>query len=445
VIWREGGADLANGISRALAPVLLAMPLALGTASIAGAQDFEAVMAAPDDVELNLAYARDQASRGNLSAAASAVERVLIQEPNRHGDRLFHAVLLYRLGDYQGAKAELDRLKGTNLSPLQRAEADRYLARVKEKTADHALSGRLTAGTVYEDDAAGAYFTAFDIFGAPPAEQGTSSELSLTLNGRADLGTSKSWELYGSGLAYDRSALSGAAVDFQRFEGEGGIGHRTRLTSLRVGVVARQIRLEGDPQLTELGVRSAFNWRLANRTTLGLRAEAVDQNYNEPAIDAVSGLIGGDRDGGRYALEVTISHKLAARTTIGGGLGYEIKTAAYDPFGYSGPRLSLSLDQRFKRGVYLLGTGSARWLEYDEADPFFLLGRQREDTRLNGRLAVGAPLSAFSGKGSTGDVREDITLEGALTYASRESGFPLADYEGWGGELRLVWRFGARN
>ena len=43
------------------------------------------------------------------------------------------------------------------------------------------------------------------------------------------------------------------------------------------------------------------------------------------------------------------------------------------------------------------------------------------------------------------DVREDITLEGALTYSSRESGFPLADFEGWGAELRLIWRFGARN
>lgn len=441
---------MVNGLSRAFAPALLALPLALplalgGAVATAGAQDFDAVMAAPDDVELNLAYARDQASQGNLSAAASALERVLIQEPNRHGDRLFYAVLLFRLGDYNGAKVELDRLKGANLSPLQRAEADRYLERVKARTADHAVSGRLTAGLVYEDDAAGAYFTAFDIFGAPPKEEGLSSELSLTLNGRVDLGSSKSWELYGSALAYDRSELSGAAVDFQRFEGEGGFGYRTRLTSLRVGLVARQVRLEGDPQLAELGLRGALSWRVTNRTTLGLRAEAVDQDYDEPAIDAVSGLIGGDRDGERYSLEVTVAHKVAARTTVTGGLGYEAKTAAYDPFGYSGPRVSIGLDQRFKRGVYLLVGGSARWLEYDEADTFFLLGEQREDTRLNGRLAVGAPLSAFAGKGATGDVREDIALEGALTYASRESGFPLADFEGWGAELRLVWRFGARN
>jgi len=436
---------LAIRFSKAITPALLALPLALGLVGAAGAQDFDAVMAAPDDVELNIAFARAEASQGNLSAAASAMERVLILEPNRHADRLFYAVLLFRLGDYDGARVELDRLKGANLSPLQRAEADRYLERVKARTADSAVSGRLTAGLVHEDDAAGAYFTAFDIFGAPPKEEGLSSEVSLSLNGRLDLGSSKSWELYGSGLAYDRSDLSGAAVAFQRFEGEGGLGHRTRLTSLRVGLVARQIRLEGDPQLTEFGLRGAFNWRVTNRTTLGLRAEAVDQNYDEPVIDALSVLIGGDRDGERYGVDLTVAQKVAARTTLTGGLGYEVKTAAYDPFGYSGPRVSLGLDQRFKRGVYLLANGSARWLEYDEPDPFFLLGNQREDTRLNGRLTVGAPLSAFSGKGATGDVREDITLEGALTWASRESGSPLADYEGWGAELRLIWRFGARN
>jgi hypothetical protein len=97
---------LAIRFSKAITPALLALPLALGLVGAAGAQDFDAVMAAPDDVELNIAYARAEASQGNLSAAASAMERVLILEPNRHADRLFYAVLLFRLGDYDGARVE---------------------------------------------------------------------------------------------------------------------------------------------------------------------------------------------------------------------------------------------------------------------------------------------------------------------------------------------------
>jgi tetratricopeptide (TPR) repeat protein len=436
---------VAYGYRSLLAPSLLVLSLALAGGGGAMAQDFEAVLAAPDDVELNLSFAREQARLGNLSVAASTLERVLIQEPNRHGDRLFYAVVLYRLGDLQGAKTELKRLEGANLSPLQRAEADRYLERIEERSADHGVSGRITIGAVYEEDAAGAYFTNFDIFGPPPSEEGTSSEISLALDGRMNLGDSKAWELYGGGLAYDRSSLSGAAVDFQRFDLEGGLGYRSRLVHLRGGVIARQVRLEGDPQLTEYGARLAMSWRITNRTTLALRTEAVAQDYDEPAIDAVSGLIGGTRDGERYLVGATLTHRFAARTTASVGLDYEIKTADYDPFGYSGPRVFVSLDQRSRRGVYLLATGSVRWLEYDEPDPFFLLGNTREDTRGFARLAVGAPLSAFSPRGVTGDIREDLVVEGAVNYSSRESGSPLADFEGWGAELRLIWRFGARN
>jgi len=430
---------------RGLMSALVIGTATAGLASTASAQDFDAVLAAPDDIPLNLAYARQEVADGNLSTAASTLERILIQDPNRHSDRLFYAVVLYRLGDFQGARAELQRLEGANLSPLERAEADRYMRLVTVKASDRALSGRVTVGAVYEEDAAGAYFTAFDILGAPPKEDGVSSELSLAINGRAGLGSGSAWEVYGSALAYDRTRQSGAGVDFQRFEAEGGIGHRSRLTSFRVGAFARQIRLEGDPQLTEVGARAVGSWRVTNATTLSARAEAVSQNFDEPAIEAVSAIIGGDRDGERYSVGVSLAHRITARTTLSGGLDYEIKTASYDPFGYAGPRLWLSLDQRFRRGVYLLGSGSVRRIDYDQADPFFLLGAKREDTRSNARLAAGAPLSAFTARGATGDVREDIALEGAVSYASRQSGSPLADFEGWGAEVRLIWRFGARN
>ena len=72
-------------------------------------------------------------------------------------------------------------------------------------------------------------------------------------------------------------------------------------------------------------------------------------------------------------------------------------------------------------------------------------GATRDDVRTHARLALGAPLSAFTARGATGDVRERVTLEGALNYSSRESSSPLSDYDGWGAELRLIWRFGARD
>lgn len=438
---------MGRGMGAIVRGVALAAPLALGVAggaTVAAAQDFDAVLAAPDDIDLNLAYAREQARLGNLSAAASTLERILIQDPSRHSVRLYYAVTLYRLGDLQGAQAQLSQLEEAPLSAAQRAEADAYARRVAQGLSPSAVSGALSVGVVYEDDATGAYFTAFDFFGTPATESGTSSEVALSLNGRHALGLSRNYDLYGSLLLYDRTGLSDAAVDYQRANLDVGVSRDGRLTSARLGVMVRHLRFRGDPNLTEVGLNGRLDWRATNAMTVGFRFEAVDQNFEEPLIDSIASFIGGTRDGSRYMAGVSVSNRVNARTTLGFGLDYEVKDADYAPFGYSGPRVSASFDRRFGYGGYVLATGSVRWLDYDEPDAFFLFGAQREDTRSHARIAVGAPLSAFAG-GATGDVREAVTLEGAINYGARESTSPLADYDGWGAELRLIWRFGARD
>ena len=107
------------------------MGLSVATVGVAAAQDFDAVLAAPDDIELNLEYARRAADAGDLNGAAGALERVLIADPNRHGTRLLYAVVLFRLDDLQGARDQLDLLEPVALTPLQRAEAARYRARIE--------------------------------------------------------------------------------------------------------------------------------------------------------------------------------------------------------------------------------------------------------------------------------------------------------------------------
>ena len=424
----------------------LALVAALGVnVTAAAAQEFSAVLAAPDDEGLNLSFAREQARIGNLAVAASALERILIIEPNRHSVRLFHAVVLYRLGDLQGARDELRRLESVQLTPLQRAEAESYSRRIEQSLATQSFSGSLSAGVAYEDDAAGAYFTAFDFLGAPAPEEGVSSEISLSLEGRADIGSSQVWQVYGTGLLYDHSAQSGAAIDFQRAGLELGLTRTTRLSKSRLGALVRHVRLMGEPQLTEAGARGDTRWRVTNATTLSLRGEAVSQDYDEPGIDALSGILGGDRDGQRYSAGVGVSHRFTSRTTVDAGLDYEVKSAGYGPFGYAGPRLGVSLDQRFDKGAYLFAAASARWIQYDEADAVFLGGATRDDIRTYARVALGAPLSAFTARGATGDIRENVTLEGTVNYSRRDSSPPLADFDGWGAELRLVWRFGARD
>ncbi len=409
---------------------------------VVSAQDFPAVLAAPDDADLNLAYARSAVQRGELSIAASTLERILINDPDRHSVRLFYGVVLYRLGDFQNAREQLRRLETAPLTDSQRAEATAYVRRIDGAEQPVSLSGRLAAGLSYEEDAAGAYQTAFDIVGAPAPEEGLSSEVALSIEGSRGLGADGGWEVYGSALVYDHSALSGAAIDFQRADAEAGFSRATRLTETRIGAVANHVRLQGEPQLTELGLRGDTRFRATNALTLSARFEAVDQSYDEPLIDALSPLLGGDRNGTRYLVGAGASMQIMPRTTLGGAFDYSMKSAGYEPFGYDSLRVGLNVHQRYGRGVYAAASASVRWLDYEAADAFFLSGAVREDTRTTARIAMGAPLSILADRGA-GGVTDALALEVAATYASRESGPPLADFDGLGAELRLIWRFGS--
>jgi hypothetical protein len=269
--------------------------------------------------------------------------------------------------------------------------------------------------------------------------------LSLTLEGRTNIGSSRVWEAFVATRLVDRSNFDGEGVDFQTGNLQLGLTRTTRLTETNLALIARQVRLEGDPQLTEYGLRGDASWRVTNATTVRGRFEVVDQDFEEPLIDAFAFFLGGTRDGDRFLIGASLSHKMTSRTTVDLGVDYESKEADYEPFGYSGPRLWASWDHRFDKGVYITASGSMRWLEYDAPDDFFLFGETREDERANARLALGAPISAFTRAGATGDWRENVTLEGAATYGKRDSTSPIADFDGWGADLRLIWRFGARD
>lgn len=417
------------------------------TAGPAAAQDFEAVFAAPDDPGLNLEFARRAADAGDLNSAAGALERVLIADSNRHGARLFYAAILYRLDDLQGARDQLALLEGVSLTPLQRAEADRYRARIERSRSPTRISGSLSAALTYEDDAAGALTTQFDsLLPAPVSEEGGAAVLAARLTVAHDL-EAAGYSVFGTVGAYDRSTFDDIDGDVRRGDLEAGLSYVGRKNSWNIGAVARALDLLGDPYMREVGVRAQTRWRTSTLTTFSVSAEAVSQTFDEPAVDAVALFIGGDRDGWRYDLNAGVTHRLDAHTSLGVSASWQDKEADYAPFGYSGPGVQARYDKSTRRGQYLAVSGGVQWLEYDAPDPVFIgfAAPAREDVRSWARLAVGAPLSAFTALGATGDWRQDVGIEGALTYGARDSIAPLADYDSWGAELRLTWRFGVAN
>jgi hypothetical protein len=422
--------------------------LSLVTVESAIAQDFDAVLAAPDDPALNLEFARRSVDAGDLNGAAGALERVLIADPNRHGARLFYAVVLYRLDDLQGARDQLDLLDTVSLTPLQRAEANRYRARIERSRSTTRFSGTLTAALTYEDDAAGALTTQFDsAFFPPVSESGGAAVFTARFTATRDLDGAPGYSMFGSVGAYDRTTFDNIDGDVRRGDVEAGVSYIGRLNSWNISAVARALDLLDDPYMREVGVKAQTRWRVSNATTVSVSGEAVSQTFDEPAVDALALVIDGNRDGWRYDLNLGVTHRLSARSSVGVALGWQDKQADYEPFGYAGPSVRARYDIGTRRGQYLAISGGMQWLDYDAPDPVFIgVGAAaREDVRSWARVAVGAPFAAFTQAGATGDWRQDVGIEGAVTYGARDSLAPLADYDSWGAELRLTWRFGAAN
>ena len=101
---------------------------------------YDDVLSNPDDIELNLRFARAQVNQGNVRGAAATLERILLVDPDLAQVRLFYAVVLFRLENIDEAEKEFRAVAALDIPDDVRAEVDRYLERI-------ALARRVTRYT----------------------------------------------------------------------------------------------------------------------------------------------------------------------------------------------------------------------------------------------------------------------------------------------------------
>jgi hypothetical protein len=409
------------------------------------APDFQQVLAAPDDAAQNLAYARAEANAGHLLNAAAALERILLIAPGENGVRLFYVAVLCRLEDFQGAQQQLNALDPSTLTPLQRAELEKYRARIARDRSKLKVSGNVAAGLGYESDAGGALRSELDIAGPVPKKSGAAAVTSGRLDMLDDISEDGDLAAFASLLAYSRSSFSGPDANYLSATANFGVMGSQLHSAWQFGGVIHRYQLFNAPYLTEIGGRAEYDWHPDTALTWFASFEGVSQNYHEPQIaELVPKFISGTHSGDRFDFSGGATWRLSATSTLTGILGFETKTASYEPFAYDAPYLNADYHALLGNGVYADASGDIRYVDYQKFDAFFL-GTRREDTRESVRVALGAPLSAFTAAGATGDYRENLILEGAVTYAGRTSRAPVVDYSSGGVELRLIWKFGDGN
>lgn len=255
---------------------------------------FQQLVKDPTNLELNLRYARLGAEIGDYEASITALERLLVYNPNLPSAQLQLGLLYGRLHSYAMAQVYLQQAAAApNASPDVRARAEEALAKVDRLASPHQYSGLVELGVQYQNDAnaaPGSSSTAPPGFMLPAGiATAKESDGDVFLNGagiyRYDLGDVERDTVEATGTVFASRFFNNTTVDLALLEATVG----PRFTLGRMGLDHATIRPYGVGTYAFLGDNAFFGGygggleltnEFATRTLVKLGFEYQERDYS---------------------------------------------------------------------------------------------------------------------------------------------------------------------
>ena len=115
---------------------------------------FQAMLADPSNLDKTFAYAELSVEIGNFEGAISALERMLLLNPNLPRVRLELGVLYYRIGSFDVAREYFAEIQASADAPAPvKTRVAEYLKAIEAAKSPHSLTVSLTAGMRYQSNA----------------------------------------------------------------------------------------------------------------------------------------------------------------------------------------------------------------------------------------------------------------------------------------------------
>ena len=115
---------------------------------------FEEMLRRPADLEVLFRFATIASKTGDLEGAVSALERMLLIDPNMPRVRLELGVLYFRLGSYEIARTYLQSaLTSPNVPADVREKCNQYIAELDKRLTRSRFAGDIFLGTRYQSNA----------------------------------------------------------------------------------------------------------------------------------------------------------------------------------------------------------------------------------------------------------------------------------------------------
>ena len=377
-------------------------------------RDFEdayrEVLKDPGNLDKSFRFTQLAIERGDFEAAISALERMLITNPNLPRVRLELGVLYFRLGSYALAKSYLESaVKGKDVPPVVRERVGVFLAKINDLLSTSKVFGSVSAGLRYQTNAnAGPSSSSVMLFGIPAELDEAFTRQkdgnffgALNLRHVYDMETQEQTTLNTDLFAFGSKHLEQDQVDVlfvelvtgPRFRvGSEGSGN----TLIRPFVSGNVIHLGEDVLYASFGGGLEVSSQVNDKLGLTIRYDARDKRFD----DNTSRPNASDEDGVEQSGQVTAAFAISPAVNAFARARLKAHDARVD---YEANReygglagLSVSYEPP-------IGNPSRRWLtsvssefsyvEYDAPDPAVSPTTKREDRKWSLRVQTNIPLS----------------------------------------------------
>jgi tetratricopeptide (TPR) repeat protein len=114
---------------------------------------FQQLLRSPSNLDVTFAYADVAAKLGDNEGAVSALERMLLFNPNLPRVQLELGALYFRMGSYAISRSYFEKVLAANPPPDVRERVDAYLDQIERASSNQHFGGIVFGGVQYQSDA----------------------------------------------------------------------------------------------------------------------------------------------------------------------------------------------------------------------------------------------------------------------------------------------------
>jgi tetratricopeptide (TPR) repeat protein len=378
---------------------------------------YQDILKDPDNLELNLRYARGQIARGELKGASATLERILLINPDIAQVRLYYAIVLFRLDNPEEAERELLALKELELPPEIEREVDNYLSEIALRRERLRFTLALSFGGFFDDNKTAGSKTDQQLVVGTLVDLGVDDVVHddfgllgvASLGMSYDLGLQDKHQVIGSASHYISEQATLETFNTQSLSVEGGLELNYPYFTFTPTAFTQSTFLSRERYFRGWGVGGKLRVPIDGALSVRLEGRYTNEKFNgiEESASAVL------RSGHRHDYQAGIDYILNPSNRLSLEYHQRFKRARREFYEYDGNKISASHTWLIGGGHYILSTASYDMRLYAGPDGA-VSAERRKDRITQVRLTYGMPFSTVVGNLLFSDMPPDPVFDTIL-------------------------------